>query len=122
VAMSVAEGHAPAAEAVDTELAKELNAITDTFDRQLHLLAWFYGRYKSCLPENRIVKYEDVIATGGRSLRAVTPLAESLAEPLSSRNRNPAYGQERLEFIRRRLAEAPEELFLFYSRQESIAS
>ncbi len=87
----VREGHAPAAEGVDPKLKKELAAINDTLDRQVHLLAWFFHQYKTYLPSTSIIRYEDVIATQGQALSVVVPSAKTLSAPLQSRNKSKVY-------------------------------
>jgi hypothetical protein len=90
--MPVAKGRIPAAEGVDRELAARLEAQESVLDRQLVLIDYFFGRFAEYLPD-RVVKYEDVIATGGRALQRIVPAAANLDEPLVSRN-DRALGQD----------------------------
>ena len=86
------DGRQPAAEAFDDDLRSRLDADPDRLGRQLTMLSWSFGQYARHLPAERVIRYEDLIATGGRSLRHVAPAADGLAEPLRSRNANPLYG------------------------------
>ena len=90
VAMPVSEGHAPHAEWFDADLARSLQ-VEGRRDRQLLLLDWFFARFRDLLPRDRVVRYEDVIDSGGAALSAVVPEAEALREDLGSRNTNAAY-------------------------------
>src|SRR5205823_4866217 len=88
IAVPVQQGHAPAAEKLDGKLAQALAAIDDRVGRQLHLLSWFYEKYDRLLPRESILRYEDTVATRGKSLSAITPLAAGLDEALESKNAN----------------------------------
>jgi len=102
IAHPLNNGRAPFAEAFDAALKQALDREADKEKRQLHLLNWYFAQYERYLQPNRIIRYEDIIATGGRALTAITPAAETLQENLSSKNNNPAYRQEQ----KRRLADA----------------
>jgi hypothetical protein len=117
ISLEVGRGHVPAAERVDAKLAADLAKIDDVLDRQIHILAWFYGRYRELMPAERIIKYEDVVATGGKRLAVINPLAESLAEPLESRNKNKLYDDAGVKAAGRRLLETDGPYWHFYSRQ-----
>ena len=60
------------------------------------LLSWFFAKYRDHLPPSSIIRYEDMVASGGKVFSAVTPTADRLAEPLESRNANPSYDWKRL--------------------------
>lgn len=81
----VSNGRAPAAEWVDSELARRLDATSDVLDRQLILLDFFFRRYAVC-DTVQVVRYEDIIASSGRAVAMINPKARVLDEPLSSRN------------------------------------
>jgi hypothetical protein len=90
VPLPIREGHVVFGEALDISLARRLAAIDDPLDRQLHLLAWFFGRFKDLLLATSVVRYEDIVAHGGRPLRQVSAAAADLDVPLKSRNKNPS--------------------------------
>lgn len=91
----VHNGHAPYAEATDHNLRRTLDGIPDVIDRQLALLDWYFQTFTSTLPVERVIRYEDVINSNGRTLSGLIPAATHLPEllerPLTSRNRNPIY-------------------------------
>ena len=98
-----ARGHAPGAERLDAELRTRLESIEDTLDRQIALLAWFHGRFQQHLPDESIIRYEELVESHGRALSVVHPGAASLDEPLENRNINALYDREEMERIAERL-------------------
>jgi hypothetical protein len=117
VPFPVRDGRAPAAERFDARLAAELASITDRVDRQIHLLSWFFARYDAVLPRDRVIHYEDVVATGGRVLERVIPQAAWLNERLESKNKNPLYDHETFESLGRRLLAVDGAFWKFYPRE-----
>ena len=85
-------GRQPAAEVFDDDLRLRLDAEPDRLGRQLAMLSWSFGQYARHLRAEAVIRYEDLIATGGGALARVAPAAGTLVEPLCSRNANPIYG------------------------------
>lgn len=90
VDMPFRDGHAPHAEWFCEDLARRL-MVEDRRERQLRLLEWWFEQYERHLPPEHVVRYEDIIASGGRALAVVVPEAGDLDEDLQARNDNPAY-------------------------------
>jgi hypothetical protein len=103
VAIPVHWGHANLAEAFDPSLAAELSTLPDTLDRQLHLLGWFFERFVAVLPPASILRYEDIVATDGKVLEVVHPLAAGLSVPLASRNQAKVYDEKTMRELGERL-------------------
>ncbi len=118
VDMSVQAGHAPIAERLDTALAHELGRIEDRLERQLHLLGWFYERFARGLPSTSIVRYEELVASGGRTLGAITPHAASLDEALHSQNSNEAYDRRAIGVIGDKLLRTDGAFWHFYAKAD----
>jgi hypothetical protein len=118
VAMSFRDGHAPNAEGLEDALRTALASIEDRIERQIHLLAWFYEKYERVLPRSRIIRYEDLVASGGKALTAITPAAVELGGPLVSRNRSAVYGADMLRRLATTLLERDGAFWSFYSREE----
>ncbi|HEX8207648.1 MAG TPA: hypothetical protein VF587_16410 [Solirubrobacteraceae bacterium] len=116
VAMPVGKGRLPGAEKRAPELKRALDAIEDVVDRHVYLLRWCFERYLSVLPRDAIVRYEDVVASGGGALRAIVPGAARLAEPLASRNVAARYGEETIDDLRGRIADPGEPWWRLYDR------
>ncbi len=87
VPMPIRDGHIPLAERLNPALARELDGILDPTDRQFYLLDWFFGTFARVLPRASIVSYEDIVASGGRALQALSPRAAQLEAQLGDRNR-----------------------------------
>ena len=87
----VNDGHLPFGEAFDPALAADLAAEPDCLARQLIILRWYFSHYDSLLPREHVIRYEDLVASGGRALAVVDPDAAALTEPLESRNTSKLY-------------------------------
>jgi hypothetical protein len=99
----IQRGRANLAERFDPSLADALAAMPDRLDRQFHLLSWFFGRFLEHLPAPAIIRYEDIIATGGAALAVVSPDAAVLRERLNSRNTADVYDRDEMRTIADRL-------------------
>jgi len=117
VAMPVENGHAPAAEGLDAELRRALGCLCDKTARQLHLLSWFYEQYHRYIPANRILRYEDLISSGGANLQTITPNAQALCEPLENKNSNPLYDKKVLQSIGNKLLATEGAYWQFYTKE-----
>ncbi|MCI0465872.1 MAG: sulfotransferase [Beijerinckiaceae bacterium] len=115
--MAVTNGRVPAAEAFDPDLSRLLDAQPDILRRQLHLIDYFFRRFADYLP-GRVVRYEDVIVTGGRALARVCAAAESLDEPLSSRNTRAVGKDAHAHKIANMLLEDDNACWSFYRRED----
>lgn len=116
--IAVRDGRAPAAEGVDPVLHAELNRIGSRDARQIHLLGWFFRRFHSSLPASHVIRYEDLITSGGRALQVITPGASALDEALESRNESPLYALERQEDLVARLLDSEGAYWRYYRREE----
>jgi hypothetical protein len=110
-------GRVPKAELYDPQLVRRIRVIEDRLERQLCLLDWWCERFESFLPEVRIVRYEDIVASGGRALAVIVPAAEELDEPLSDRNANELYNRKDMVAIGQRLLASDGAYWRFYARQ-----
>src|SRR3990172_328098 len=117
VSFPVRKGRAPGAERIDGSLSQQLDQITDRVDRQFRLLEWFYGRYRAILPSDRVLRYEDIIETGGAALRVITPAAGQLRETIQSKNKNPLYDEKRMAKLGERLLRTDGSFWEFYSKE-----
>jgi hypothetical protein len=117
VNMCFRNGCGTAAETFLPQLAMKLSQIEDDIDRQLALLDFFYEQYRLHLPPEQVLPYEDIIASGGQSLRVINPAASELAEPLQSKNKNAVYSREALRRLGQRLLESEGAYWHFYSRE-----
>lgn len=110
-------GSSPTAEALCSELGIALGSIDDAFDRQLRLLSWYYGRYRDTLSQSEIIRYEEVIASGGRALSHITAEARCLDEHLENRNESDSYDRMLTRTMGERLLRSEGAYWDFYSRE-----
>lgn len=120
VPFAVHDGHAGIAESIDPELRFRLASEPDALARQLHLLSWFFRRYREALPDRSVVRYEDVVATRGTALAVIAESANGLAAALTDRNRSSVYPPEMIRTLGKRLLESDGAYWDFYSR-DSVA-
>ena len=106
VAYNAQTGHVPAGERLDPELKAKLASLDDPLDRQLHVLGWFHGQFHRHLPDERILRYESIVESGGRALDVVRPGAAQLNEPLESRNQSSLYDRESMLRVGERLLDS----------------
>lgn len=104
VDLPVNRGQLPGAELYDSALRARLAGETDTLQRQLHILDWFFRCYSDSVPGDRILKYEDVIASGGRALFAALDREVGPMEDLTSQNSNQLYANVDIERLSNALA------------------
>ena len=87
----VNDGHLPYGEAFDAGLKADLAAEPDRLGRQLIILKWYYSCYATLLPRDHVIRYEELVSSGGRALAVIDPDAAALSEPLESRNTSKLY-------------------------------
>lgn len=68
VRLPVQRGRLPAGERFDAALGARLDAEPGVLRRQIAILNWFFAQYRAHLPAAAILRYEDVVATGGQAL------------------------------------------------------
>lgn len=68
VRLPVQRGRLPAGERFDAALRARLAAEPDGLKRQLAILNWFFAQYRRHLPSTSILRYEEVVASGGQAL------------------------------------------------------
>jgi predicted O-methyltransferase YrrM len=103
VPMMVRAGELGLPAAVAPELARRLTTIEDLLERQLCLLDWYFRRYAALLAPERILRYEEIVASGGAALATMIPAAAELRAPLEGRNVAPVYDHTRMLEVGRRL-------------------
>ena len=86
VNLPVHDGHVPGAEMFDPDLRLALEQEPDVLRRQLVVLDWFFTRFRAHLPPENVMRYEDLIESGGSTL--FRRLGDANAEPVRLENRN----------------------------------
>jgi len=93
-----------------------LVAIDGRVERQLCLLDWWCERFKRFLPARNIIRYEDIVASGGKALATIVPRARKHNEPLSARNANSLYKQKDVAELGEKLLRGKGAYWQFYPR------
>jgi hypothetical protein len=101
----VAEGNLRILQTLNPEIYAELEQIPDRLTRQVMLLDKMYQFYRKAT-KAIFLRYEDIIASGGKSLDSIVAAAAGLEEPLQSKNTNPVYDQSQIRDIKHRLLES----------------
>lgn len=86
VDLPVHEGRIPAGEQFDAELRSTLIAEPEQLQRQVIVLNWFFGRYLFHLERGSVIRYEDLVSSGGEAL--FRRMGRTAARPFQLENRN----------------------------------
>lgn len=108
----------PATAKYDPELIRRYEIAKDPVDAHLRRLDFHFARYLDLLPPDHLLRYEDLVASGGRALAVINPRAEELDEPLESRNLNPLYAAERMSELGQRLLASEGAYWRVYKRED----
>ena len=92
VDLPVQRGRVPAGERFAPRLRAALAQEADVLGRQVAILNWFFEQYHRHLPPQRILRYEDVVATGGGALYAALDAPQAGGETLANKNASAQYG------------------------------
>lgn len=114
VSLPVSRGRLPAGERLDPMLAAQLPDLPDLIDRQLLILDWFFGRFARYLPDDRVLRYEAIVASGGSVLGSALGLQLS-PTPLQARNASADYDRALCRQLASRLLDAPGQWRQFYT-------
>jgi hypothetical protein len=76
-----------------------------------------FERYQRELASEHIIRYEDIVASGGKALEVIVPAARELDEPLESQNLNPLYSHDEVLPYGERLLQSDGAYWNFYSRE-----
>jgi len=114
------KGRVPLAERLDRLLFDGLQQRKSVADRQIFILAHYFRTTKNALPVQQIIRYEDIVSTGGKALRAITEEAAELQAPLSNANANPVYNRDKVRFYTDSLLEFSADWAPFYSAKDII--
>lgn len=91
VDLPVAHGRLPAGERLDPDLARRLDADSDTLSRQITILRWFFARFRTFLAFDRVLRYEDIVTSQGHKLRQAVGLIAESRPALETRNASALY-------------------------------
>ena len=120
VDMAVTNGHAPAAEECDPSLKELLANESDVYNRQILLLSWYFEQFHNHLANENIIRYEEVINSGGKNLACITSSARQLEENLVSKNKNSLYDPELKKELAKRLLASNGYFWCYYDKEDVL--
>ena len=91
VDLPVHRGRIPAGEELDGDLHRALEREPEVLRRQLIVLDWFFARFHAHLDPGNVIRYEDVVETGGVALFRRLGHADARPAELTSRNHSALY-------------------------------
>ena len=91
VKLPVQEGHIPAGEQFDRALYRVVEGEPDVLRRQIAVLNWFFAGYRACLEPEAIIRYEDLVSSGGLALFRLVGRGGAPPSRLENRNGNLMY-------------------------------
>lgn len=86
VNLPIHRGRVPEGEALDRDLHRTLEQEPDVLRRQIAVLDWFMNRFRNHLAPENVIRYEDLVESGGRVL--FRRLGQAGARPVALRNMN----------------------------------
>ncbi len=104
VDLPVNRGRIPAGERFDRQLHRALENEGNVLRRQIVLLNWFFDRFRTHLEPQSILRYEDVVASGGRALFDRLDRRDAGTVTLENRNGNRAYAGAEIDALLAELA------------------
>lgn len=116
----VSKGNLTVLKTLDPALYQSLEAIPDLLQRQVYLAHLLFQCYLDN-PAVQIIRYEDIVASGGKALSPINPAAGLLNEQLESKNRNALYESGLVDQIKEALLGATHQAYLNYYSVEDIA-
>lgn len=113
----VSGGNLNVLKGLDPLLWHRLEGLQPIYDRQITLLNEIFKSMHHISKEN-LIKYEDIVATGGKSLAAVSSEASNLNESLENKNINNKYNTAVLKILARKLAVTGGAWTDYYNKEE----
>lgn len=96
------------------EIYRRLTRSSDPVERRIEMLTWYFERFTALLPRERVIRYEDIIASGGSALSGIVASAAGLNVELQAREATSIYDLAHLRAVGCKLLErehAPWELY-----------
>ena len=121
VDLPINRGRIPAGEQFDPDLRAALDRDADTLARQLTVINWFFARYGDELAAGGILRYEELVASGGKALFRMLGHANAERVPLTSRNDHAVYRNTDIDRLLGALRDNGGAWTRFYSRTDCDA-
>ena len=118
VDLPVARGRLPAGEQFDGGLRAEVDAEPRVLRRQVIILNWFFEQYRRHLSDERIIRYEQLVSSGGLVLFRALGYARPPAAGLQNRNASALYHKRHVDRLLAALLEPGGAWLHFYDRSD----
>ena len=118
VDLPVHRGRIPAGEELDGDLRRALEREPEVLRRQLIVLDWFFGQFHAHLDPENVIRYEDVVESGGVALFRRLGHASARGVELRSRNDSALYDEVMIDTLLARLLDAGGHWTRFYSGED----
>ena len=118
VDLPVHRGRIPAGEELDGDLHRALEREPEVLRRQLVVLDWFFGQFHAHLDPENIIRYEDVVESGGVALFRRLGHAGAQPAELTSRNHSALYNSSMIDTLLKPLLDSEGHWTRFYSRED----
>ena len=118
VDLPVQRGRIPAGEELDRDLHRALEREPEVLGRQLIVLDWFFGQFHAHLDPENVLRYEEVVESGGLALSR--RLGHAGAPPVELRNRNDSalYDEAMVDTLLKALLDRGGNWTRFYGRED----
>lgn len=113
----VSRGNLNVLKTLDSDLYYKMETIPDLVDRQVSLLHELFTCYRN-VESSKIIRYEDMVQSGGRSLSVISENASLLDEGLENKNENSLYDKNLIEEIKSKLLSFDGAYWEYYNRDE----
>ena len=118
VDLPVARGRLPAGEQFDGGLRADVNAEPHVLRRQVIILNWFFEQYRRHLSDARIIRYEQLVSSGGLVLYRALGHARPPVAGLRNRNASALYHKRDVNLLLSALLDAGGAWLHFYDRSD----
>ena len=118
VDLPVHRGRIPAGEELDRDLHQTLEREPEVLRRQLIVLDWFFGQFHAHLDPENIIRYEDVVESGGVALFRRLGHAGARPAELTSRNHSARYNSSMIDTLLKPLLNSGGHWTRFYSHED----
>ena len=118
VDLPVHRGRIPAGEELDGDLRRALEREPEVLGRQLIVLDWFFGQFLAHLDPHDIIRYEDVVESGGVALFRRLGHARARPVELMSRNDSALYDEAMIDTLLKALLDGGGCWTRFYGRED----
>jgi hypothetical protein len=112
------QGRASGIDKMVPEIGRELKEIPDLLDRQIALMHRVFAEVGTFLMPEEVIRYEDMVTSGGAALATIAPEAASLSERLDNMDMNPVYEPKEMIRIGERLLHSDGAAWAFYRKEE----